>query len=290
MGFHLLLAIVASNAGEVGRLDVCHPLWLSRTPSVRLCGETLGRLRALELRALRHYFRPGAGRGAQQLGSIARDAEARLPALSAYGRTAALFAMIKRQANRGRLKARDIARLCDAAAALQEEIVGQRGTDVARREHLTAVLELRAKLSDLRRRVDWAAFSGRERREILRAFALWAQLASEALDRVDAVVVESRPDPLCGLLAAYVRQTVRISARSMQHRAKELLPGRRWLILPEGTRSERRAASGATARIGAVLRRCSGGPAERLEGTDDRRAQSAVRALHNLQAEEALRE
>ena len=290
MRFHLFSVILASNAGAAGRLDVCHPLWLSRTPAIRVCGETLRRVRAVELRTLRHYFRPGAARDAGQLGGIARDVEAQLPALSAYRRTATLVTMVKGQANVGRPKASDIARLCDAAAALQEEIVGHRDGDAVRQEHLLAVLELRAKLSDLRRRAGWDRFVGRERKEILNAFALWARLASDALDGVDAIAAENRGDTLCGLLSAYVRHAVRVSGMSMQRRAKEILPRRRWGILPEGTRAERSAAAVAVADVRAVLRRCSADRPQGPSGTDDRRVQSAVRALHDMQAQEALHE
>ena len=286
MGFHLLLMLLATQADAADRLDICHPLWLSRTPAVRACGETLRRVRGAELRALRHYFRPGAARDVDRLAGIAQDAEALLPDLSPYGRTAGLVAMVKEQANAGRPKASDIARLCDAAVALQEEILSQRG----RQEHLETVLELRAKLSDLRRRADWDRFAGRERREILNAFALWARLASDALDRLNAIVADRRMHPLCGLLSAYVRHTVRASGRSMQARATEILPRRQWLILSEGTRAERRAAATAVAEIRAVLRRCAGGQPERLGDTDDRRVQSAVRALHDVQIQEALYE
>ena len=244
----------------------------------------------MELRTLRHYFRPGAARDAGQLVGIARDAEALLPARSAYGQSAALVTAIKRQANMGRPKASDLARLCDAAAALQEEIAGHRDGDAVRQGHLLAVLELRAKLSDLRRRADWDRFARRERKEILNAFALWVRLASEALDSVGAIVADSRDDPLRSLLSAYVRHAVQTSGRSMQCRAKEILPGRQWVILPEGTRAERRAASAAVEGIRAVLRRCSGGPLERLGSPNDRRVQSAVRAVHDMQTQEALHE
>ena len=274
MGHALILAIVmpwAAHLADAGSdprpyLDICHPLWLSRTPDARACGLHLRHMQTLELRTLRHYCRPGGkAKDLTSLSLLAADVDALSPALSAYTQTARLAAQTQRcigaWRRKGRTRQADLALLCDAAIELQEQIVAHAGPHAARQDHLAQVLSLRGRLSDLRTRRTWNGLGARERDEVLNAFGLWPRLAEQALDRADALVARLRPRPgsrqhvLCALLLAYVRQHVAVSGRSMLRRGDEILPRTRWALWREGTREERRAAAAAATQIDQIARR-----------------------------------
>lgn len=297
-------------------LDICHPLRLSRTPAVRGCGQLLKQMQALELRTLRHYFRPGpVAVKTSTINRIARDVEAIASDLSAYSQTSPLVAEARRCLSAwrlgGRSRAADVALLCDAAARLQEQIAASGEHVAARQDHFMQVLRLRGCLADLRRHRTWRGLSGRERDEILNAFQLWPRLAEEAMDAADALVARMRPRPpscrhvLCALLLAYVRQQVKLSGKSMLRRGREILPRLRWGVWPEGTRHERRTATAAMDRIRCIVRRsaasshvplrllaaaqqqssASGRADQGMSVLQDRRVRRAVQAVSEAQAQ-----
>jgi len=306
LAFTVRLALWATAPAAV---DLCHPLWLSRTPAVRSCAQRVQQMQALELRTLRHYYRPGAARltpeRQERLEQLVRAGAACLSARRGAPEFASHAQRCLAEWRRaGRARPQDVAALCERLLALQEQIAAvPTPKGEAQLDH---VLRLRAELADLRQQQRWQQLSPRERREALRAFALWAELAQDALARADAFVAERRPAAgspgfaLSALLLAYVRGSVLVSGRSMLSRSRQILPGKRWLVWPEGTAAERRQARAARQAIARTVRRCAasvglcgamvcnqaGPPNPDLRAAlEDRRVQAAVRHVTRLRAE-----
>ena len=293
----------AVDQSQLAAIDVCHPLWLSRTPRAQAIGETLRHMRVLELRTLRLYRRPGKTTlSPERLSRIEGGFQglcamrALSPASGAVG--ARGLGCTASWRLRGRADMADVARLTDELILLQASIASGTRRGRVMECHMEEILNLRGMLSDLRGRRSWAQLGCHERSELLSAFQLWSRLAADALDRTAAFVADADRGPaspehaLCAALAAYTAALVATSGESMLARAAEVMPRRRLFWRDEGSEAERRAADAAVAKARAATQRGAQAADEwrpALPDCDpllkDRRIRAALRAIRAAQAQ-----